>query len=237
MSLTQEKIKEALTYYLWHLRLDLKLGRMEFLRDNADKICAIANGYISSRGRGTGDFERFKLSCYASRDAIEKLNVNGWSATGLRQEHVIPLKVVGEILLKEKAQNLSDVKLIHRLNSLVIPCVITLLEDRELETQKMPYKWTDPWVRYKQKGKQTGRILYKEVFALQKNTPFHFKMPPPYMQTNIPPDFAVFDQPLVNGQTIKFAFPALPKKTIFHRAKNLGVQGLYTSQPLFFSRR
>jgi hypothetical protein len=168
---------KALCYYLAHLRLDLHWSRMEFLRDNADRICAMLNGYSSSRGRITGNYGKYKVSCYASQNALTDLQRNNWSAKGLMQEHVIPIKVVGEILLQHYA-HLADQDLLDKLNELVIPCVITDIEDQDLNDnhlrQSMPNGWTyqngHRWARY-QVLLRTGQSLISQIVALRPNLP------------------------------------------------------------------
>lgn len=235
MELTEEKIKDALTYYLWHLRLDLKMGRMEFLRDNADKICAMVNGYTTKKGRGTADYEKYKLSCYASKKAINALKAGKWSPKGkaLRQEHVIPLNIVGEILIKEKVINMSDCKLISRLLDLVIPCVITEKEDKELEKNKMPPDWDhrDAWARYKAMGKKSKVPLYPEIYALQKKLPFKNSTLPLCENPGMPTGFAQMQNNASGKKYLHLVSSKLPSKAILNQAKSIGLQGLYSDWP------
>jgi hypothetical protein len=137
------------------------------------------HGYPSTKGRGTGHFKKFKLSCYASRDAIKVLKENGWSGKGLRQEHVIPIKVVGDILVSYMKQNPSDFALLTKLKTLVIPCVIHEDEDKYLPKQDMPSNCNpeiSPWDRYKEaiieKDGSPDTKLYEQIVALRTDLDF-----------------------------------------------------------------
>lgn len=168
---------DALCYYLDHLKLDLKHKRMEFLRDNADRICAMLNGYATIKGRGTGDYGRYKLSCYASKDALAILQKNNWSPKGLHQEHVVPIKAVGDIIMKV-GTGLNNQQLLSQLDDLVLPCVITTLENQALNSaklsRKMPAGWSYPgnrWARYHAVNIPGKGSLFKEIIALRQNLP------------------------------------------------------------------
>lgn len=226
MELKQEDLEKTLRYYLWHLRLDLKLERMEFLRHNADRICAMLNGYITTRGKGAGKYEQFKLSCYASRQAVAQLKRNKWSAEGLRQEHVIPLKVVEQYLLKN-GKKLSDWQLLNELNNIVIPCVITIPEDGLLLKQRMPDSCRDirrkPWARYieakypEEDKDRAGKSLFDEIVALRDGLPY------PSGEDGNPPVGDGIKLPFKQGAMI----PDFIVKNISKAADDVNLCGLY----------
>lgn len=169
---TEDQFAAALKYYLAHLKVDLEQKRMELRRHYMDPLCAMLNGYVTyGQHHLGGDHNKYKRSCYASLSAIAELNEKRIEETTM--EHVVPLNVVGEILLKklEKTKGcISDRKLLNQLNLLVIPCVITKKENERLNGEykkNMPSEWTCVWARYK--DKKVG--LFNEIRALRNGLP------------------------------------------------------------------
>ena len=179
-----QMIRDAIQYNLEHLKVDLRLGRMDFFRHNADRICAMINGYISlGEKKADGDFGAYKSSCYASKRAHEQLQANGWKTEKglLVFEHVIPIDFAGEYILgiwnrrekKNFSPPISDRRLLKLLNALIIPCVITKLEDDAIPKpfkSSMPPGWKRNrhrnWERYNQTLLSSG-TLFNQIVVLQ----------------------------------------------------------------------
>lgn len=166
----------ALSYNLKHLRVDFKYARMEFLRDHADPIRAMLNGYYSKAEKTVGQYKKYEANCFITKSALAEVG-QGWGISGKKphQEHVIPLNTVGRILISKSP--FDDHELLELLNDLVIPCLISLDQNDRLKTagvnEKIPMDWdgTDPWARYKRAKLHDGRSLFDEVIALRSNLP------------------------------------------------------------------
>jgi len=178
-----QMIRDAIQYNLEHLKVDLRLQRMGFFRHNADRICAMINGYITLGKKADGDHEEYKASCYASQSAYNQLSANGWkTAKGILVfEHVIPIDFAGEYILgiwnrrekKNFSPPISDRRLLKLLNALIIPCVITKLEDDAIPKpfkSSMPPGWKRNrhrnWERYNQTLLSSG-TLFNQIVVLQ----------------------------------------------------------------------
>lgn len=185
-----QMIRDAIQYNLEHLKVDLRLGRMDFFRHNADRICAMINGYISlGEKKADGDFGAYKSSCYASKRAHEQLQANGWKTEKglLVFEHVIPIDFAGKLLLGkwESLGSMNDRALLKELNKLIIPCVLTFQEDKAIPWKKdMPDAWekmlNQNWARYVNTDlpkppavdkAYTSAKLIDEIVALRPNLP------------------------------------------------------------------
>jgi hypothetical protein len=194
-NIDQKKYCSALCYYLNHIKIDLSYGRLEFLRSCSDHIGAMMSGYITPGKKYSGDWETFKQTCYASKEAYEKLQVN-WNTNGLHMEHVVPIREIGNYLLKKhQLRPLTCNEILDVLKDLLIPCLITNEENKLLSvglTKSMPkvggtYWEYDPilnnqWDRYKQTRSYANpsQNLYSEIVALK---------PPAWLiaRSNFPP--------------------------------------------------
>lgn len=176
MSVNQCDYCDALCYYLEHLNVDLAHNRMELLRDYADPLCAMVNGYVSGKDKVTGDHNKYKTSCFASKSALVILQNKKWKTRGanLRLEHAIPITEIGKIILSKKQQLTTSVQVLNLLNKLLIPCVITKNESEVLDRyfkNSMPKNSTKSWDRYRQTPLQPsnpkGAVLFNEIVALR----------------------------------------------------------------------
>lgn len=171
---------------------------MDFFRDNADRICAMINGYISLGKKADGDFVAYKSSCYASKRAQKHLQENGWKTKKgiLVFEHVIPIDFAGKLLLEKwkSLGSINDRDLLKELNELIIPCVLTFQEDKAiLWKESMPEAWkkmpNQNWARYANTNlpkppavdeAYKSTKLIDEIIALRPN----LSNPPPYDESN-----------------------------------------------------
>lgn len=194
-----QMIRDAIQYNLEHLKVDLRLQRMNFFRHNADRICAMINGYIALGQKADGDHKEYKASCYASQIAFKQLPANGWkTAKGILVfEHVIPIDCAGEYILsiwnrrkKNFSPPISDRRLLKLLNALIIPCVITKPEDSaipKLLKSTMPPGWKPgrdcKWERYNQTPLSSGPLI-NQIVALQAGVPSQRKTKIPNISAN-----------------------------------------------------
>lgn len=144
---------EAINYYVDHIQVDLWHKRTDFFRDYADPLCAVVHGFISVRrvdGRFYGNYNKFKMSFYKTEAASEDLHL----------EHVVPLKVIENQLLKENKFHKKEFRkeLLLKIIKLVIPCQVHKSKENELLEKQfsssMPAAWNneDLWARYREIG-------------------------------------------------------------------------------------
>lgn len=199
----QAKYCSAMCYYLNHIKHELFFYRADNLRHFVDPIGALMSGYITDKrnGKYSGNYSEFKQSCFVSRNAL----AGKWSTKEIHKEHVVPIKVIGEVLLKKRNQSsvpLTCNEILEVLKYLLIPCLVTQDEKILLKQydDKMPPGWSygnDPWMRY-----QDPKIsLFPDIFAIS---------PPSWMLWMKGYGHA-FNPPLVASQvTPKFAFSSIP---------------------------
>ena len=180
---TSETYCNSICYYLQHVRLDIAYRRTDLMRHSIDHIAAMYAGYVR-RGQVIGNWKKHKLSCYASRDAIDLLARNDWSTKDIdvTLEHVIPVtKHIGPVLFNAGSK-LSDQELIELASNLVIHCVITNDENKALcraeLNDSMPDGWDwssghHPWLRYINTIHpiRQNETLFQSIFALRDPLP------------------------------------------------------------------
>jgi hypothetical protein len=179
-------------YYLNHIKLDLLLGRQEFLRTNADHIVAMMSGFITKGKDYKGAWGKFKISCFASKNALNVL-CNTWSTrnTCVTMEHVVPINIIGKVLLDQQTlmkQPLTCDEILQVLQNLLIPCLITDVENKLLTNanngslcnlkESMPPTWVympkgnNQWARYHvtQSTNSTQPSLFSDIVAIAPPT-------------------------------------------------------------------
>lgn len=162
-NLDQLKCCTAMCYYLEHIKVDLLHKRPELIRDCADHIGAMMSGYISKGSEYKGNWHKFKMTCYASNEALNELQKpKHWDTKGknITMEHVVPVNVIGTILIDMYLSNkksLTSDEILKVLKHLLIPCLLTKGEDKQLSSKykhSMPDGWTfnpalnNQWARY-----------------------------------------------------------------------------------------
>ena len=177
----QKKYCSALCYYLNHIKLDLSHGRTEFLRSYTDHIGALISGYITKGQVYKGDWAKFKMTCYASKDALQLVQKINWSTRGISvtMEHVVPVNEIGTILqnLHGQKKSLTCQEILAVLKDLLIPCLITKNEDgwfRGRLIDSMPTNWTyspsgnNQWARYERTNNPNlpSHFLIQNIVAI-----------------------------------------------------------------------
>lgn len=146
---------------LKHIQLELSCGRANHFRHFIDQYFCYANGYVSSNGNAA--WGKIVGQEYVSPKAKEIIDQPGYDHTLIvGKEHVVPLKVIGQMLLGLECPELEDIK--NLIDNWLIFATITKDEESDLDSnglkQKMPegfytkssHLYLDKFARYKEAG-------------------------------------------------------------------------------------
>ena len=156
------------------IQLELANDRDYHFRHTVDQWFAYTNGYVTSSGKeNTG---RIEGNEYVSDEYLELIENKPWDTKGnppkskyiVKKEHVVPLKVIRDGLMKLKSKSLLDIE--EYLTENVIFATISKSEDQKLidagVNDKMPGEFYDPthelfgdkWARYKVAGIEVKKM-------------------------------------------------------------------------------
>jgi hypothetical protein len=140
-----------------HIKLELLNNRSEHLRHFVDQYYCYKNNYVNSKGRPVWNKIYWSeiVSVKASHTKDKKEVV---------KEHVVPLKVITDLLISYSNKNDIDSNQIKAiLDKHLIFATITKEEDAELRKKKLVSKMPDAFY-------DKGNYLYGDLFARYKVT-------------------------------------------------------------------
>lgn len=115
---------------------------------------------------------KYKNCRFWSEDAIESKNRG--EEIELRHEHVIPRKVVANMLIKAfSKETVTKRKIQQFLSTFCIGCVLTEKEDATIPNSlvsKMPNNWDeeDIWYRYREAFRENGIVIWEASWESKK---------------------------------------------------------------------
>ena len=138
-----------------HIKLELINNRSEHLRHFVDQYYCYKNNYVNSKGRPAWNKIYWSgiVSVQASQVKDKKEVV---------KEHVVPLKVITDLLIRHSKKNEINSKEIESiLNKYLIFATITKKEDANLRKEKLTSKMPDGFY-------EKGSPLYGDLLARYK---------------------------------------------------------------------